>query len=803
MAILDPLILAADVNIIPAAKLSPGLRRRLGARPGDFAVTRLRGRAPARMVDRFGASLLQEFREAKPVAAAVIACADRHQLDPASLLAEAFPLLRDCFNSRFLAVAGSPEASRTLPTRDRGDVVGRYTVLRCLQVLDDTELYQARAADGSIVALKLARPGVTSSGLFTREAAVLRHLDGRGVPVLRGCGHHRGRPWLAMSWCDGIDPEIAFAELRESRDPATRRRTLRLLTRIARNYARLHASGVLHGDVHLRNLLIGRGDEPRLVDFGLARPLPPVRLGGRAGTGGVPQFFAPEQAAVLLVGADLPAPTPASEQHALAAVLYCLATGAMPWELALDRRTMLRQIVRNPPLPFVRRGTRPWPELEAVLARGLAKRPPDRYRSISEMHRALARIAVPQSATRVAGTPARDAVPGVIDAFLARVDFASDAFAATGPAPTCSLMLGRTGIAFALYRLACARDDARTLALADAWLSRIERDATTPTAFAAPEAGLDFDAVGPVSPFHSITGLHLTRALVALAMHDTRGAARAVEQFASVSETAWHKSDLTLGRGGVPLACAQLIEALPGSMPEQVTRLRGVGQRVLTDLWRELDCREPIGQAPGGEDFSAAHGWAGLLYATLRWRDATAAPLPRTLPRRLREMAGAAELLGRGVHWPQIAAGPAASIWASHQVAGWCNGPAGFVPLWTLADRHFPRSRYLALAEATAESTWEAPSLFFDLCCGLVGRAFALLNLYRYTGGPEWLERASTLARRAVRQFDRERPSLYLPHSLFKGEAGLAVLAAALHQPEAPAFPLFEPEGFPGPASHG
>jgi serine/threonine-protein kinase len=286
-------------------------------------------------------------------------------------------------------------------------------------------------------------------------------------------------------------------------------------------------------------------------------------------------------------------------------------------------------------------------------------------------------------------------------------------------------------------------------------------------------------------------------------MHDTRGAARAVEQFAIVSETAWHKSDLTLGRGGVPLACAQLIEALPASMPEQATRLRGVGRRVLADLWRELDRCPPIGQASGEEDFSAAHGWSGLLYAALRWRDATGATLPRRLPRRLREVAAAAEALGRGVHWPQIAAGPAASIWATHQVAGWCNGPAGFVPLWTLADRHFPRSRYLALAEGAAVSTWEAPSLFFDLCCGLIGRAFALLNLYRYTGRAEWLDRAATLARRAARQFDRERHSLYLPLSLFKGEAGLAVLAAALLHPEASAFPLFEPEGFSGPASNG
>jgi serine/threonine-protein kinase len=210
-----------------------------------------------------------------------------------------------------------------------------------------------------------------------------------------------------------------------------------------------------------------------------------------------------------------------------------------------------------------------------------------------------------------------------------------------------------------------------------------------------------------------------------------------------------------------------------------------------------------MGEPSGGDDFSAAHGWSGLLYATLRWHATTGSTLPANFSKRLHELAAAAESLGRGVHWPQIAAGPAASIWASHQVAGWCNGPAGFVPLWTLADIHFPRSRYLALAEASAQSTWEAPSMFFDLCCGLVGRAYALLNLYRHTGRPEWLQRAWTLARRANQQFQVVQPSLHRPLSLFKGEGGLAVLAADLRRPEVAAFPLFEPEGFPGLAPHG
>jgi serine/threonine protein kinase len=803
MPIVDSLILAADVSIVPVGNLSVSLRRKLGAKRGDFAITRLRGRAPAQLVDRFGASLLREFRDAKPVATAVLACAGRHGLDPEALLAEAFPLLRDCFNSRFLAVAGSPEASRTLPTRDRGDTIGRYTVLRCLHVVDDAELYHARAADGLLVAIKLARPGTSSDRLFARETAVLRHLGGDGVPALRARGKHDGRPWFAMTWCEGIAPEVAAAELRDSDDDASRARLLRLLRAIVASYARLHAAGVLHGDVHLRNMVIGRRDDVHLLDFALARAISPLRLAGQAGLGAVPQLFTPEQAAALLAHQEFPVPTVASEQHAIGAVLYCLATGVTPFDLDLDRRRMLRQIVRDPMLPFARRGAAPWPALEAVLARALAKSPGDRFGSVAEMHDALASMTVPRRPRTTRGSRARDPLDGVVERFLDRVDHAGPAFAQPGPAPTCSLMLGRTGVAYALYRLACLRDDPATLALADAWLTRSERDIDEVMAFTSPSERLDFDAVGPVSPFHSVTGVHLVRVLLALAMNDEHGAARAVAAFVSRARTAWDNCDLTLGITGVPLACSHLLDALPAHMTESAALLRATGREVLARTWREIARQGPAAQPTATVDFGAAHGWAGMLFASIRWHQSTGDAVPPMVRRRLTEVARAAEPLGRGVHWPQPEAAPTASVWATHQVAGWCNGPAGFIPLWTLADIHFPRGGYGALAEACAWSTWEARSAYFDLCCGLVGRSYCLLNFYRHTGRSGWVGRAQTLARRAVTEFAATRSALQRPLGLFKGEAGLAVLAADLRRPETAAYPLIEPEGFPGHAAHG
>ncbi len=796
MALVDRLILPADVSLTPVRNLSASLRARLGAKAGDTAVTRLRGRAPAKLVDRQGAMLLREFAEARYVADAVRAAAARLKVDPVALLNEAFPLLRDCYNSQFLVPADSSEASRTLPSRDRGDRVGRYRVLRCLRVVGDTELYQVRDPEGSMAALKLARPGVTSRATFRREIAALERITGQGAPRLLRTGTHARRAWLAMEWCAGVTPDVVTAELRRTGDLD---RLRRLLVRIARVYAALHRLGVLHGDIHPGNILVARQDRVTLIDFGLAAAIPPTRLAGRARRGIVPHYAAPEQASAILEGRPLPHPTPASEQYAVAVLLYQLATGAYPVDFSLDRDTMFRQIVDDPPLPFSRRGTRPWPTLEPVLRRALSKAPSARFRSVNALARALAGAAAPIGRGRRGRSmlPRSTELDARVNQFLERTRVDRPALARHGRPPRCSLMLGRAGTAYALYRLACLRDEGALLACADAWLRRTERATGGRFAFVSPRDGLDAEGLGPVSPFHAITGVRAVRTLISLAMDDRSAARDAITEYCRVGEQPWPRRDLTLGRMGVVLGCALQLEALPQEMTAERAALTETGRRTLSSLWEELDELGRIGAPGAGLDHGIAHGWGGMIWATLRWREATGDPLPRSLDSRLDELADGAEPLGRGMHWAQHSTGSAPSVLATHQVAGWCNGPSGMVHLLTLAQVHFPHGGFGPLAEASAWSAWEAPSGVFDLCCGLVGRAYALLARYRHTGEDEWLQRAGMLATRAFATFDEVGAQLPRPLSLFKGEAGLAVLAADLRHPEQAALPFFESEGFP------
>ena len=185
-----------------------------------------------------------------------------------------------------------------------------------------------------------------------------------------------------------------------------------------------------------------------------------------------------------------------------------------------------------------------------------------------------------------------------------------------------------------------------------------------------------------------------------------------------------------------------------------------------------------------------AHGWAGLLYALLLWADATrgdAAGVGRAN--------GSTSLRARRFRRGAVSPGP--TPWAPIRRRAVAVVVQRFgrlhAHLWALAYRTLGDDSYATLAERAAWGAFEAPDGVADLCCGLAGRAYATLAAYKLTRDEAWLERSRELADRAavrVRQYALRRDSLY------KGEVGIAVLAADLERPLESCMPAFEAEGW-------
>lgn len=357
-------MLPADVVLRPADDI------------GGHLVGRPRSRAAARVVNAATAMLLRQFTSPRTIVDAVIACSAGS--DPRATLAAAYPVLAEMINEGLLVDAGSPLAEPVEATLGPGDRFAGLEVMACVHLVVDTEVYRARAADGSAVALKIARAG-TGRALLHHEGEIVERLDGQVNAALHSCGELH----LATSWAAGLDVHTMAAELRR----APRVEPLaQLVVDVVGAYAHLHRQGVLHGDVHPRNVLVGPGGAVTLVDFAFAETLtgPPIPAVAR---GGVDVFCDPAAAAARLAGESPPPMSVAAEQYRLAAMIYLLLTGVSTHGFALERAAMLRQVCEQPPTPLARGDLA---AAEEVLTTALSKHPDQRYPSVAALHAALA-----------------------------------------------------------------------------------------------------------------------------------------------------------------------------------------------------------------------------------------------------------------------------------------------------------------------------------------------------------------------------------------------------------------------------
>jgi serine/threonine protein kinase len=775
------LVLADDVEMFPIADLAPETRDAIPHSPGDFALSRSRSRDTSRVVDRDSRDLLVLFKEPTRIVDAVIHFATARGIDPESTLEGAYEMLRRFYRASVLVSLDQKEEKDRGPRLSPGTSLFGFTLAHRVHELEDTDVFFARDERGNPAAVKVVRGGRASAG---HEASMMRKAGSR-APAVLAVHEWEGRGVLVSEWLFGEAVTHTASALRGRKEPRTEAGLLTLLCEVADAFAELHRAGVLHGDIHPGNVLIEMGGRARVLDLGFAVK---VKGGGSSkggGRGGVAFYMEPELAAARIRGESLAATT-AGEQFAIGALLYLLWTGVHYVDWSLERSAMLKQITEAPPLSFARRHVPAWPALEAVLGRALAKLPRDRFASCAALARAL-RALLPearrrdQAATKTA-SPARDPSRALVRDFFVRCapGGATHRGLPANP-PYASINYGAAGIAYAMYKIAVAKDDAELLASADVWADRLTALSAHAEAFHTTAIDINEESVGNASLFHSPSGVHAVRALVAVASGQSTTAARAISEFLAASRVFCEFPDLTLGKAGLLLGCAELYEATGGATGCDTAGL----------LLRGTELRDEIARLVSGNSFASsvsidhlgiAHGWAGLLFALLRWCQATGTS-PEPYRAKLEELASLHEPHGLGMRWPvRNRTVPRATY-----MDGWCNGPAGYTLLWALAHELLHDSHYGTYAERSASSAWSSELGVGTVCCGLAGIGYACAAAHRVTGEASWLTRA----RRAVQRAAEDRSKEFYKDSLYKGAVGVVLLSEEL-EASRPATPFLE-----------
>jgi|GEM_PF-3571576 len=230
------------------------------------------------------------------------------------------------------------------------------------------------------VALKLLKPagaGQEEIRQLQFEAHLLTHLRHRHIVQALDFGWEQGIPYLAMEYAPRGTLQMSFSK----EVPRPLSGILPAMLQAARALQYLHNHRVIHCDVKPENLLLGPSNEVWLADFGIATTVPPTlgrRYSGRE-VRGTARYMAPEQ----IQGN----PLPASDQYALAVLVYEWLCGQPPFDgSALG---ICVQHVKTPPPRLRDHVPSISAAIERVVLKALAKDPHKRFAHVLEFASAL------------------------------------------------------------------------------------------------------------------------------------------------------------------------------------------------------------------------------------------------------------------------------------------------------------------------------------------------------------------------------------------------------------------------------
>jgi predicted Ser/Thr protein kinase len=266
-----------------------------------------------------------------------------------------------------------------------GRMIGKYRIVREIGRGGMGVVYAAHQTElDRPVAIKVLAPHLawerTFVDRFLHEARMAAKLNHPHIVTIYDVGQQDSIYYLVMRLVEGKSLKDILAQ--EGAMPLAR--TAGILAQLAEALDYAHSHGVIHRDVKPGNVLVERGDQVTLTDFGIARAAEGTRLTATGIALGTPEYMSPEQA--------LGQPTDArTDVYSLGIVLYEMLTGRVPFHADTPLATLMQQAQTPPPRPRSIVPSMP-PEVEGVILKTLSKQPDGRYVSAGEFSHTLDRI---------------------------------------------------------------------------------------------------------------------------------------------------------------------------------------------------------------------------------------------------------------------------------------------------------------------------------------------------------------------------------------------------------------------------
>ncbi|PYU14282.1 MAG: hypothetical protein DMG29_10030 [Acidobacteria bacterium] len=286
-----------------------------------------------------------------------------------------------------------------------GTTVGRFAVRARLGKGGMGEVY--RAYDTALkrpVALKRITPRLQSDENYRRrflhEAQCASGLTDQHIAGVYDVLEANNEIFLVMEYVEGVT-------LRQQlQRPISIEKLLGIAVQCAAALVAAHERGIVHRDLKPENIMLTPTSQVKILDFGVAKQLPPAEVtattetvnGGSGLAAGTPAYMAPE--ALLEKDTD-----PRADIFSLGVILYEALSGRHPFLAGSFMATSDRTLHEVPP-PLTRLNPKVPAELERIVAKMLAKNPDERYATAADLLVDLR--AVQRAVAHPAALPTRD-----------------------------------------------------------------------------------------------------------------------------------------------------------------------------------------------------------------------------------------------------------------------------------------------------------------------------------------------------------------------------------------------------------
>jgi serine/threonine protein kinase len=215
---------------------------------------------------------------------------------------------------------------------------------------------------------------------FRREAKAIAMLEHAAVVPVYDYGEDGGRLFLVLRYMQGGS----------LKDRLTRGRlpplaAAGILRRIASALDKAHAMSMIHRDIKPGNILFDREDNPYITDFGLVKMTDLSLQLSHSKFFGTPAYTSPEQCQ------EKRAVDSRADVYSLTAVFFHMLTGSPPYQAEGAMALLMKHV--SDPIPHLADSAPELPPaLQAVIDRGMAKSPVERFATAGRLAEEADRI---------------------------------------------------------------------------------------------------------------------------------------------------------------------------------------------------------------------------------------------------------------------------------------------------------------------------------------------------------------------------------------------------------------------------